>query len=146
MTLTEDERRRLHRRYNPHLGDDMVLQPGQSMHVPLMLRDAAPAGAHQKDTAMTVNINDTLQRLPAEFRHKIRHAIGYMGDSDPHVAESGIANASNLRVRMAMARGDFGGGGMGGMVTDAEKSDLTAAIEYLDGFTKVTRQRIGGGR
>ncbi|EHP93439.1 hypothetical protein [Methylorubrum extorquens] len=144
--LTDDERARLHRLYNPHLGDGTVLQPGQTMHIPLMLKDAAPAGSHLKDTAMTVNINDTLQRIPSEFRHKIRHAIGYMGDSDPHVAESGIANASNLRQRMAMARGDFGGGGMGGMVTDAEKSDLTTAIEYLDGYVKVTRQRIGGGR
>lgn len=139
---TEDDRRR--RLQALGVG---VLADGERMRIGMLLTDsAAPAGAHLKDTAMTVNINDTLQRIPSEFRHKIRHAIGYMGDSNPNVAESGIANASNLRQRMAMARGDFGGGGMGGMVTDAEKSDLTTAIEYLDGYVKVTRQRIGGGR
>lgn len=145
MTLTEDERRRLHRQHNPHLGDDLVLQPGQSMHIPLMLRDAAPAGAHLKDTAMTANINDTLQRIPSEFRHKMRHAIGFMQSDSATAVESGIANASNLRVCMAMARGDFGGSASG-MVTDAEKSDLTRAIDYLDGVVAATRQRIGGGR
>ena len=132
---TDDDRRRRLR----SLG---VLADGERMHIGMLLTDsAAPAGAHQKDAAM--NINDTLRRLPSDFRSKIRHAIGYMNDANPNVAQNGITNASNLRQCMAMARGDFGGGGgMGGMVTDAEKSDITKAIDYLDGVVMATRQRL----
>lgn len=138
MTLfeTEDERRRRLQGLN-------VLRDGQRLRTGMMFTDSAvtPGSTSLKDAPMTVSIADALQQIPTEFQHKMRYDIGRMQDGDPFIIRQGIDSAHGLISRMSMTRDGYGGAGTG-MVTDADKTNLTRCSEYLSGHIAAARHRL----
>lgn len=139
--LTDDERRRALRAANPHLTGD-VLAPGQALRVPLFLGDAATSGAHLKDG--TMDITDSLNRLPGEYRAKTLHLMGALRSDNAFVRENAAQNAGGLIHRMKMDAGLFDTAAASfGMAMDADgKANLVRCAEYLTGMVAAAR----GGR
>lgn len=137
---TEDERRRRIRALG--LDPNSVLGDGERMRIGMMFGDSAtPGSTYLKDAPMTVSINDAMQQIPSEFRSKMRYEINRMADRDPFIIRQGIESAQGLIQRMHMTRDGYGGAAIG-MVTDADKTNLTSCADYLQGHMKVASQRL----
>lgn len=137
---TEMERRR--RLRAPGWEND-ILRDGERLRFGMMLTDSAakPSSTLMKDTTMTTSINDAVQQVPSEFRHKMQYVIAEMQASDGMAARQGISNAQNLIGRMSMLRDGFGAKGSG-MVTDSDKTHLTQVADHLQAHIDATQLRL----
>ncbi|GJD52704.1 hypothetical protein OPKNFCMD_5470 [Methylobacterium crusticola] len=119
-----------------------VLHDGEGLSVPLMMMDrCSAAGAFMKDSPM--NLNDSLEAVPSEFKHKFLYIRGGLNSGNPLIMEDAARQAGALVSRMRMTAGGI----FPGMMMDSgEKVALTEVANHLEGMATATRQMAAEAR